>query len=61
MNFLYSIIELVDYLLKPLINLCKFAVISCVFRFMFVRVVSFVYSCCVVALEIILEILIVDH
>ena len=30
MKFLNSIVELVDYLLKPLINLCKFAVISCV-------------------------------
>ncbi len=30
MKFLNFIVELVDYVLKPLINLCKFAVISCV-------------------------------
>ena len=30
MKFLNFIVELVDYVLKPLINLCRFAVISCV-------------------------------
>ena len=30
MKFLNSIVELVDYILNPLIKLCKFAVITCV-------------------------------